>query len=453
MTSEGDFQAVSEVARRSKNAVSAGLSRAHPKDIDRCAEAVKFARRGRVHTVIATSPLHMRVKLNMTPEQVMELSIANVTRARNQIDDVEWSAEDATRSEMDYLCRIVEAVIKAGATTVNIPDTVGYTTPEEYTAFMRTLIERVPNSDKAVFSVHCHNDLGMAVANSLAGIAGGARQIECTVNGIGERAGNAALEEVVMAMNVRNDVFPYWNKIDTTMLTRASKLVSAATSFPVQYNKAIVGRNAFAHESGIHQDGVLKERTTYEIMNATDVGLVESDIVLGKHSGRHALAEQFERLGFYLGEEELNQAFGRFKELADKKGSLSGGDIEAIALEYIRTEGQEWKLAGYEVHSGGEEAPPSATISLEREGERITERAIGDGMVDAACKAIRTALDIDAKLKSFTVEAITGGLDALGDMTIQLDVKGRGVVGRGVSTDIVEASARAYLNAINKVIR
>src|SRR5471032_1497978 len=257
ITSEGDFQAVSEIARRSKNAVIAGLSRANPKDIDRCAEAVKFARRGRVHTVIATSPLHMRVKLNMTPEQVMELSIANVTRARNQIDDVEWSAEDATRSEMDYLCRIVEAVIKAGATTVNLPDTVGYTTPEEYTRFMRTVIERVPNSDKAVFSVHCHNDLGMAVANSLAGIAGGARQIECTVNGIGERAGNAALEEVVMAINVRNDVFPWWSKIDTTMLTRASKMVSAATSFPVQYNKAIVGRNAFAHESGIHQDGVL----------------------------------------------------------------------------------------------------------------------------------------------------------------------------------------------------
>src|ERR1700758_5130474 len=288
ITSEGDFQAVSEIARRSKNAVIAGLSRAHPADIDRCAEAGKFARRGRpaplrpdaaggggpgksprrgrVHTVIATSPLHMRVKLNKTPEEVIDTSVAMVARARNQIDDVEWSAEDGTRSEMDYLCRIVEAVIKAGATTVNIPDTVGYTVPEEYTHFMRTLIERVPNSDKAFFSVHCHNDLGMAVANSLAGVAGGARQIECTVNGIGERAGNAALEEIVMAINVRNDKFPWWNKIDTTMLTRASKLVSAATSFPVQYNKASVGRNAFAHESGIHQDGVLKDVSIYEIM-------------------------------------------------------------------------------------------------------------------------------------------------------------------------------------------
>src|SRR6516162_2287183 len=259
ITSEGDFQAVSEIARRSKNAVIAGLSRVHPKDIDRCAEAVKFAKRGRVHTVIATSPLHMRVKLNMTPEQVIETSIANVTRARNHIDDVEWSAEDGTRSNMDFLCRIVEAVIKAGATTVNIPDTVGYTVPEEYTNFMRTLIERVPNSDKAVFSVHCHNDLGMAVANSLAGIAGGARQVECTINGIGERAGNAALEEIVMAINVRNDKFPYWNRIDTTQLTRASKLVSAATSFPVQYNKAIVGRNAFADEGARRpQEGHLR---------------------------------------------------------------------------------------------------------------------------------------------------------------------------------------------------
>ena len=303
ITSEGDFQAVSEIARRSKNAVIAGLSRAHPKDIDRCAEAVKFAKRGRVHTVIATSPLHMRVKLNMTPEQVIELSIANVSRARNQIDDVEWSAEDGTRSEMDYLCRIVEAVIKAGATTVNIPDTVGYTVPEEYTHFMRTLIERVPNSDKAVFSVHCHNDLGMAVANSLAGIAGGARQVECTVNGIGERAGNAALEEIVMAINVRNDKFPWWNRIDTTQLTRASKLVSAATSFPVQYNKAIVGRNAFAHESGIHQDGVLKDASTYEIMRPEMVGLKQSSLVLGKHSGRHAFVHKLEEMGYKLGRE------------------------------------------------------------------------------------------------------------------------------------------------------
>src|ERR1700760_988816 len=298
ITSEGDFQAVSEIARRSKNSVIAGLSRAHPKDIDRCAEAVKFAKRGRVHTVIATSPLHMRVKLNMTPEQVVETSIANVARARNHIDDVEWSAEDGTRSEMDFLCRIVEAVIKAGATTVNIPDTVGYTVPEEYTHFMRTLIERVPNSDKAVFSVHCHNDLGMAVANSLAGIAGGARQIECTINGLGERAGNAALEEIVMAIRTRADVLPYETAIETTMLNRASKLVSAVTSFPVQYNKAIVGRNAFAHESGIHQHGMLKNRDTYEIMTPESVGVSKTSLVMGKHSGRAAFREKLKELGY-----------------------------------------------------------------------------------------------------------------------------------------------------------
>ena len=316
ITSEGDFQAVSEIARRSKNSVIAGLSRAHPADIDRCAEAVKFARRGRVHTVIATSPLHMRVKLNKTPEQVIETSVAMVARARNQIDDVEWSAEDGTRSEMDYLCRIVEAVIKAGATTVNIPDTVGYTVPEEYTHFMRTLIERVPNSDKAIFSVHCHNDLGMAVANSLAGIVGGARQVECTVNGIGERAGNAALEEIVMAINVRNDKFPYWNKIDTTQLTRASKVVSAATSFPVQYNKAIVGRNAFAHESGIHQDGVLKDASTYEIMRPEMVGLKQSSLVLGKHSGSAAIKLAYSGLGIEVSDTEAQAILPRVRSLA-----------------------------------------------------------------------------------------------------------------------------------------
>ena len=329
ITSEGDFQAVSEIARRSKNAVIAGLSRANPKDIDRCAEAVKFARRGRVHTVIATSPLHMRVKLNMTPEQVMELSIANVTRARNQIDDVEWSAEDATRSEMDYLCRIVEAVIKAGATTVNIPDTVGYTTPDEYTRFMKTLIERVPNSDKAVFSVHCHNDLGMAVANSLAGIAGGARQIECTVNGIGERAGNASLEEVVMAIHVRGDRLPFTNGINTREIFGTSQLLTALTGEGVQANKAIVGRNAFAHEAGIHQDGMLKDRRTYEIMRPEDVGATAS-LVLGKHSGRHAVQRRCEQIGCTLDRETLDVVYRAVIEHADREKIVSDADLAAI---------------------------------------------------------------------------------------------------------------------------
>src|SRR5690242_6749599 len=388
ITSEGDFQAVSEIARRSKNSVIAGLSRAHPKDIDRCAEAVKFARRGRVHTVIATSPLHMRVKLNMTPEEVLELSIANVTRARNQIDDVEWSAEDATRSEMDYLCRIVEAVIKAGATTVNIPDTVGYTTPEEYERFMRTLIERVPNSDKAVFSVHCHNDLGMAVANSLAGLAGGARQIECTINGIGERAGNAALEEVVMAIKTRADKLPYVCGIDSTMLTRASKLVSAVTSFPVQYNKAIVGRNAFAHESGIHQDGMLKNAETYEIMTPESVGVSKTSLVMGKHSGRNAFRTKLKEMGYDLGENALEDAFNRFKALADRKKHVYDEDLEALVDEEIATAQDRIKVVALTVIAGTM-GPQSATLTLDMgDGRQETVQATGNGPVDATFNAI-----------------------------------------------------------------
>jgi len=451
--SQGDFEAVRQIAGRVKDSVVCALARAMPDDIDRAWEAVKDAALPRIHTFLSTSDIHLEHQLKKSREEVLQMAGEAVARARGYCADVEFSQMDATRSDPEYLYRVLEAAIEQGAGVLNIPDTVGYAIPGEFAELIGGIFDNVKGIRDVVVSVHCHNDLGLAVANSLAALEQGARQVECAVNGLGERAGNASLEEIAMTIKVRKDKLGLDSGINSKEISRTSRLVSLLTGYPVQPNKAIVGRNAFAHESGIHQDGVLKERTTYEIMNATDVGLVESDIVLGKHSGRHALAEQFERLGFYLGEEELNQAFGRFKELADKKGSLSGGDIEAIALEYIRTEGQEWKLAGYEVHSGGEEAPPSATISLEREGERITERAIGDGMVDAACKAIRTALGIDAKLKSFTVEAITGGLDALGDVTIQLDVKGRGVVGRGVSTDIVEASARAYLNAINKVIR
>src|SRR5450432_703616 len=450
ITSEGDFQAVSEIARRSKNAVIAGLSRAHPKDIDRCAEAVKFAKRGRVHTVIATSPLHMRVKLNMTPEQVLETSIANVTRARNHIDDVAWSAEDGTRSEMEFLCRIVEAVIKAGATTVNIPDTVGYTVPEEYTHFMRTLIERVPNSDKAVFSVHCHNDLGMAVANSLAGISGGARQIECTVNGIGERAGNAALEEVVMAMNVRNDVFPWWNKIDTTMLTRASKLVSAATSFPVQYNKAIVGRNAFAHESGIHQDGMLKNAQTYEIMLPETVGVKQTSLVMGKHSGRHAFIHKLEDLGYQLAANQLEDAFVRFKALADKKKQIYDEDIEALVDEEIATAHDRIKVLSLTVIAGTM-SPQSATLTLDIDGQHITTQTTGNGPVDAIFKAIRELVPHDAKLELYQVHAVTEGTDAQAEVSVRLSEGGRSFTAKGADPDTLVASAKAYLGALNKL--
>ena len=305
IASEGDFAAVQEIARRSKNAVICGLSRAAPKDIDRCAEAIRPAARKRIHTFLSTSPVHMKWKLQKEPHEVYEMVIAQVTRARSHTDDVEWSAEDGTRTEHDFLCRCVEAAINAGATTINIPDTVGYTTPEEYAALFRMVRERVPNSDRAVFSVHCHDDLGMAVANSLAGVTGGARQIECTMNGIGERAGNAALEEVVMAIRTRNDVLPFWTGIDATMLTRASKLVSAATSFPVQYNKAIVGRNAFAQESGIHQDGMLKNTQTYEIMLPESVGVKQTSLVMGKHSGRHAFVHKLEELGYKLAANQL----------------------------------------------------------------------------------------------------------------------------------------------------
>ena len=451
ISSEGDFQAVHEIAKRSKNAIIAGLSRAHPKDIDRCAEAVKPARRGRVHIVIATSPLHMKVKLNMTPEQVIETSVASVTRARNQIDDVEWSAEDGTRSEMEFLCRVVEAVIKAGATTVNIPDTVGYTIPEEYTHFLRTLRERVPNSDKAVFSVHCHNDLGMAVANSLAGLAGGARQIECTINGIGERAGNAALEEVVMAINVRNDKFPYWNKIDTTMLMRASKLVSAATSFPVQYNKAIVGRNAFAHESGIHQDGVLKNAQTYEIMRPESVGVKQSSLVLGKHSGRHAFIHKLEEMGYKLGDNQLEDAFARMKALADRKKDIYDEDIEALVDQEIAQSHNRIKLVSLSVIAGTR-GPQRATMKLDVEGRPMIEECEGNGPVDATFNCIKAMVPHEAVLELYQVHAVTAGTDAQAEVSVRLSEGGRSVTAKGADPDTLVASAKAYLGALNKLL-
>ena len=335
IASDGDFEAVAAIARRVKNATVAGLARAAFKDIDRCAEAVRPAVRPRIHTFISTSPLHMKYKLQKEPAEVLDMVGAQVTRARNHVADVEWSAEDGTRTEMDFLCRCVEAAIRAGATTINIPDTVGYAVPEEYEAIFRTVRERVPNSDKAIFSVHCHNDLGLAVANTLAGIKGGARQIECTINGIGERAGNAALEEVVMALRTRADVLPYASRIDTTMLTRASRIVSAVTSFPVQYNKAIVGRNAFAHESGIHQDGMLKNAQTYEIMTPESVGVSKSSLVMGKHSGRHAFKEKLKEMGYALGENALEDAFKRFKDLADRKKIVYDEDLEALVGDEI----------------------------------------------------------------------------------------------------------------------
>src|SRR5450432_2390362 len=352
IASDGDFAAVHEIAQRSKNSVICGLSRASPKDIDRCAEAIRPAKRKRMHTFLSTSPVHMKYKLQKEPHEVYEIVIGQVTRARSHTDDVGWSAEDGTRTEHDFLCRCVEAAINAGATTINIPDTVGYSVPEEYFALFKMLRERVPNSDKAIFSVHCHDDLGMSVANSLAGVNAGARQIECTINGIGERAGNTALEEVVMAMKVRNDVLPYWTGINATMLTRASKLVSAATSFPVQYNKAIVGRNAFAHESGIHQDGMLKNTQTYEIMTPESVGVAKTSLVLGKLSGRHAFRDKLEAMGYELGGNALEDAFKRFKDLADKKKHVFDEDIAALVDEEIASGQDRIKVVALTVIAG-----------------------------------------------------------------------------------------------------
>src|ERR1051325_1169993 len=378
IASEGDFAAVQEIARRTKNAVVCGLSRAAPKDIDRCAEAIKPAKRRRIHTFLSSSPVHMKYKLQKEPHEVYEMVIAQVTRARSHTDDVEWSAEDGTRTEFDFLCRCVEAAIKAGATTINIPDTVGYTTPEEYFEMFRKVRETVPNSDKAVFSVHCHNDLGMAVANSLAGVKAGARQIECTINGIGERAGNASLEEVVMAMKVRNDVLPYWTGVDATMLTRASKLVSAVTSFRVQYNKAIVGRNAFAHESGIHQDGMLKHTQTYEIMTPESVGVKQTSLVMGKHSGRHAFTRKLEELGYQLGDNQLEDAFTRFKALADRKKQIYDEDIEALVDEEIAHAQDRVKLVSLSVIAGTR-GPQRATMKLDIDGRQVTTQSTGNG--------------------------------------------------------------------------
>jgi len=451
IASEGDFAAVNEIARRSKNAVICGLSRASPKDIDRCAEAIKPAKRHRIHTFLSTSPVHMKWKLQKEPHQVYEMVIGQVTRARSHTDDVEWSAEDGTRTEHDFLCRCVEAAIKAGATTINIPDTVGYTTPDEYFNLFKMVRERVPNSDQAVFSVHCHNDLGMAVANSLAGIRGGARQIECTINGIGERAGNTALEEVVMAMQVRADVLPYATGIDATMLTRASKLVSAATSFPVQFNKAIVGRNAFAHESGIHQDGMLKNAQTYEIMTPESVGVKQTSLVMGKHSGRHAFVHKLEELGYHLGDNQLEDAFVRFKALADRKKQIYDEDLEALVDEEIAHSQDRVKLVSLSVVAGTH-GPQRATMKLDVDGVVKTEESNGNGPVDAIFNCIKLLIPHDVKLELYQVHAVTEGTDAQAEVSVRLSEHGRSVTSRGADPDTLVASAKAYLGALNKLM-
>jgi len=451
IASEGDFEAVSEIARRVKRATVAGLARAGQKDIDRAGEAVKHAVNPRIHTFISTSPVHMKHKLQMEPEKVLELVTASVTRARNWVADVEWSAEDGTRTEMDFLCRCVEAAIKAGATTINIPDTVGYTVPEEYAELFRTVRARVPNADKAIFSVHCHNDLGMAVANSLAGLAGGARQIECTINGIGERAGNAALEEIVMAIKTRGDKLPYHCGVETTMLTRVSRLVAAVTSFPVQYNKAIVGRNAFAHESGIHQDGMLKNAQTYEIMTPDSVGVSKTSLVMGKHSGRHAFREKLKELGYELGENAFEDAFRRLKDLADRKKHVYEEDIEALVDDEILNANDRIKVVALTVIAGTQ-GPQLATLTLDVDGQHQTVQARGNGPVDATFNAIKAIVPNEAQLELYQVHAVTEGTDAQAEVSVRLSEDGKSVTARSADPDTLVASARAYVGALNKLM-
>ena len=452
IASPGDFEAVQAVAQVIQDSTVCGLARALDKDIDRAGEALKPAKSARIHTFIATSPIHMKMKLRMEPDQVVEQAVAAVKRARKYTDNVEFSPEDAGRSELDFLCRVLEAVITAGATTVNIPDTVGYNAPHQFGTLIQNLIERVPNSDKAVFSVHCHNDLGLAVANSLSAVLNGARQVECTINGLGERAGNAALEEVVMAVRTRQDIFSCDTDLDTTQIVTCSRLVSNITGFPVQPNKAIVGANAFAHESGIHQDGVLKSRETYEIMRAQDVGWTANRMVLGKHSGRNAFRTRLQELGVeFASEEELNDTFARFKQLADKKHEIYDEDLQALVTETsLESENERYKLVALKVCSETGELP-QANITLSIDGREQQASSTGGGPVDASYKAIEKIAESGTQLQLYSVNNITSGTDSQGEVTVRLEKGGRIVNGQGSDTDIVVASVKSYINALNKM--
>ena len=450
--SDGDFDAVRAVASIVRDSTVCGLARANENDIRRCGEAVKPAKSPRLHTFIATSSIHMEKKLRMEPSQVIEQAVRAVKWAREYTDNVEFSPEDAGRSDIDFLCRILERVIQAGATTINIPDTVGYTFPEHFGRLIAQLRERIPNSDKVVWSVHCHNDLGLAVANSLAAVLAGARQVECTVNGLGERAGNAALEEIVMAVRTRRDVFPCDTRIDATQIVPASKLVSGITRFPVQPNKAIVGANAFAHEAGIHQDGVLKSRETYEIMRAEDVGWNANKLVLGKHSGRTAFKARLKERGIGLeSDQAINAAFARFKDLADKKHEIFDEDIHALVSgEAVAAQSEHWKLVDMTQASGTAERPHARVVLAEGGAERRAESQ-GDGPVDAIFKAIESVAASGAELMLYSVNAVTQGTESQGEVTVRLQKAGRIVNGVGADTDIVVASAKAYLSALNKL--
>ena len=452
IASPGDFEAVKRIASEVKGPKIAGLARARREDIEAAAEALRPAgERARIHTFIATSPIHMERKLRMTPEEVLSRAREAVKLARSLAPEVEFSPEDAGRSEMDFLCRVIEAAIDAGARVINIPDTVGYTTPSEFGARIREIMERVPNSDKAIFSVHCHNDLGLAVANSLAAIEAGARQIECTINGIGERAGNAALEEIVMILKTRRDRYPFEVGVDTTKLVPTSRLVSQITGIPVQPNKAIVGANAFAHASGIHQDGVLKHAQTYEIMTPESVGWTTSRIVLSKHSGRAALRARLRELGVEVDEARLNELFRRFKELADKKKEVYDEDLLALVAEGETAPSERIRLVSLHVASGTHDKPVAA-VELEIDGAKHSATSEGDGPVDATFRAIHALVEPRAKLKLYQVSSITSGTDAQGEVLVQLEGEdGRTVVGRGADTDIIVASAKALIAALNRL--
>jgi 2-isopropylmalate synthase len=442
---------VRAVAREIRTATVAALARANPKDVEAAIEGLRPAARPRVHVFIATSPIHMEHKLRMTPDEVVDAAAAAVRQARQFTDDVEFSAEDASRSDVDFLCRIFDAAIRAGATVINVPDTVGYTTPVEYAALIRALRGRIADSDRVIWSVHCHDDLGLAVANSLAAVAEGARQIECTINGIGERAGNAALEEIVMALHTRCDAYGIRTGVDTTRLYRTSRLLTAITGVAVQPNKAIVGENAFAHEAGIHQHGVIVNRATYEIMKPEDVGLPTNRLVLGKHSGRHAFRKALEDQGIQLDDAALARSFHRFKAVADRKKHVTFEDILALVEDEVRAAPARYALKSFQVSTGSGSAP-AATVTLESEEGVASEAASGDGPVDALCAAVNRLTGVQAQLMDYAIRAVTGGTDALGEVTVRVRNGETVAVGRASSTDVLEGSVRAYLDAVNRLL-
>ncbi|MFO0956103.1 MAG: 2-isopropylmalate synthase [Isosphaeraceae bacterium] len=455
IASQGDFDAVRAIATEIAGPVICGLARCNDRDIDRAWEAIQYAQKPRIHVFLATSAIHREHKLRMTKQQIIDRAVASVKRAKGYCEDIEFSPEDAARTELDFLCGVIEAAIDAGATTVNIPDTVGYITPAQYGQVIRTLIERVPNIGRAIISTHCHDDLGLAVANSLAGVEAGARQVECTINGIGERAGNAALEEIVMALKTRHDHFGLDTNIKTERLFPVSRMVSSITGLVVQRNKAIVGKNAFAHESGIHQDGMLKERSTYEIMKPEEVGVSKTDLVLGKHSGRHALRDRAIDLGYHLNDDQVEALFGQFKALADKKKEVYDEDIVVLIEKLIGDDDMPapWQLLSLHT-TAGTSVLPTATVEIRRpDGEVVRDAAIGDGPVDAIFKAVERVTGVRANLREFVVRSVTQGKDAQGEVTLELEVESDqgSYRGRAASTDIVEASALAYLNAVNAI--